>query len=636
MPRGAQPMIAGGATRRRSFLGARPGGTGTRFRVWAPAARTVRVAVETGRAAGRTAPLARDPNGYFEAAVPGVAAGDRYRYFLDEHGPYPDPASRYQPEGLHGPSEVVDADAFPWKHAGFRGVPLARLALYELHVGTFTPEGTFAAAAGRLPELRDLGVTAVELMPVAQFPGERNWGYDGAALFAPARRYGAPDDLRRFVDRAHGLGLAVHLDVVYNHFGPDGAYATVLSPAFFSSRHESPWGKGINFDGPGAEGVRSYFIENALHWIREYRFDGLRLDATHAIVDESPRHFLADLAAAAHQEGDERTVLVIAEDVRNLSSLITPAARGGDGLDALWSDDFHHVMRRLLAGDHDGYFGDFEGTAPELARTMAQGWLYTGQHAEHFGGPRGTDPRGIDPDRFVFFIQNHDQVGNRAMGERLHHEIDPAAFRAATVLFLSAPQTPLLFMGQEWGARSPFRFFTDHPEPLGRLVTEGRRREFQRFAAFADAEARARIPDPQAPETFRSSRLDWAERDREPHASLLRLHRALLKMRHEEPAWRGGEAARFEASAPEEGTVLLRREAEGAATLTVARLSGQGPVRVPWPSGRGAAADPAPSILLQSESPEFTDRPEPPRTEMSRGELILHFARPSAVVMRAP
>lgn len=619
------------AVGQRAILGAHPEEEGTRFRVWAPGARSVRVSLEAGRAVGSTVPLARGMDGRFEALVPRVRPGDLYRYFLDDHGPYPDPASRFQPQGLHGPSEVVDPEAFRWSDAAWTGVPLERLVLYELHVGTFTPAGTFAGAAERLPELRDLGVTAVELMPLGEFPGERNWGYDSGALFAPAHCYGAPDDLRRFVDRAHGLGLAVHLDVVYNHFGPDGAYATVLSPHFFSSRHESPWGKGINFDGPHADGVRAFFIENALHWLREYHFDGLRLDATHAIVDESPRHFLADLAAAVHGGIRDRTVLVIAEDVRNLTSLVTPAAGGGEGLDALWSDDFHHVTRRLLAGDHEGYYCDFEGTTPELARTMQQGWLYTGQRSEHFGGPRGTDPGGLAPIRFVFFLQNHDQVGNRALGSRLHHEIDPAAFRAATTLLTGAPQVPLLFMGQEWGASSPFRFFTDHPEPLGQLVTEGRRREFRHFSAFADPQARERIPDPQALETFHASRLDWAERDREPHASILRLHRALLRLRREEPAWRWSDGSRFEVSAADGGTVLLRRESGGAATLTVARLNGSGTVRLPG-AGIGGAE---PSVLLSTESPEFTADPEPPRMERSREGWGVHFARPSALVLRA-
>ena len=470
----------------------------THFRVWAPAAQTISVVVESGTAGPREFPLRPAADGYFEGASSEVRPGDRYRYRIDGKQIYPDPVSRFQPQGVHGPSQVIDSSRFLWTDARWTGIALEKLVIYELQVGTFTPEGTFAAAMRKLPDLRDLGITAVELMPVADLAGSRNWGYDGVNLFAPARCYGQPDDLRHFIDAAHELGLAVHLDVVYNHFGPDGAYAGVFSPYYFSSRHQSPWGAGINFDEPQSAAVRHFFIESALYWIHEYHVDGLRLDATHAMVDDSPRHFLAELSAAVRDSLSEsqRRVAVIAEDVRNLAHMVKPEAENGWGVDALWSDDFHHQMRRCLAGDSDGYFQDYDGTVRAIAQTARQGWYYTGQRAPFFGGPRGTDPQGISPSRFVFFLQNHDQVGNRAFGDRLHHEIELAAFRAATTLLLLLPEIPLLFMGQEWAATAPFQYFTDHVPELGKLVTEGRRNEFRRFAAFADPKLRDQIPDP--------------------------------------------------------------------------------------------------------------------------------------------
>ncbi|HXH06040.1 MAG TPA: malto-oligosyltrehalose trehalohydrolase, partial [Vicinamibacterales bacterium] len=514
------------------FFGAVPVDGGARFRVWAPGARAVTVVVETGAAAGEHA-LAREPDDTFTAVVGGARPGDRYRLRRDGGPPMPDPASRFQPEGVHGPSEIVDPAAFEWHDTDWPGVAAGDLVLYELHVGTFTPEGTFAAAAARLPYLRDLGVTAIELMPVADFPGRRNWGYDPAALFAPARCYGPPDDLRRLVDTAHALGLAVHLDVVYNHLGPDGAYLAAFSPPFFTDRHRSPWGAGVNLDGPGSAMVRRFLIENALHWLHEYHIDGLRLDATHALADDGPRHFLAELASAVHAAARGRPALVIAEDSRNLAVLVREPDEGGWGLDGVWADDFHHVVRVMLAGDRDGYYADYEGTTAELAATLRDGWLYQGRMSRYLGAPRGSDPRGVPKRKFVIAIQNHDQVGNRAFGDRLHHAIDPAAYRAASALLLLAPETPLLFMGQEWAATTPFLYFTDHGPELGARVSAGRRREFARFAAFRDERARARIPDPQAESTFLASRLRWEEPERPPHGAVLRLYRRLLALRRE-------------------------------------------------------------------------------------------------------
>ena len=608
-------------------LGANLEGHTTHFRVWAPEAARVEVVIENSETAHA---MSRCADGFHEILLPGIGAGNLYRYRIDGRGPFPDPASRFQPNGVHGPSQIVDWQHFPWTDTQWTGLALDETVLYEIHVGAFTPEGTFRGVASRLAELRDLGITAIELMPLSDFPGRWNWGYDGVAPFAPARCYGTPDDLRSLVDQAHRLGLAVYLDVVYNHLGPDGAYQSTFSRFYYSESHKSPWGAGINFDGPLSEPVRDYFVENALRWVHEYHIDGLRLDATHAIVDDSHRHILASLAGAIHGslENSGRRVQVIAEDHRNLAMLLKPEREGGYGLDGIWSDDFHHEMRRALAGDSDGYFQDFDGSAASIAATARQGWFYTGQHSEYFGGPRGSDPAGLELWRFIFFLQNHDQVGNRAFGDRLHHKIDPAAWRAASALLLILPETPLLFMGQEWAATAPFQYFTDHDPELGRLVTEGRRREFSRFAAFADPAMREKIPDPQSESAFFASRLRWEERVREPHASVLRLYRSLLELRRTEPA------LRFDADRPaeivprENDSVIVGRSASnGDALLAIARLRGAGQVKV----AQGAERFWAP--ILTTEDAAFAHDPQPPR--IVPDPLTVVFMRPGAALFRS-
>ncbi len=584
--------------------GARWLGEATRFRVWAPEARGVELVLgpEDGTTRVAMAPL---DGGWFELRRPDSPPGTRYRYSIDDGSPLPDPASSFQPAGVHGPSEVVDHGAFPWTDQDWSGVRLDDLVLYELHVGTFTPEGTFGAAIHRLPYLAELGVTAIELMPVADFPGERNWGYDGVAPYAPARCYGRPDDLRALVDAAHGAGLAVHLDVVYNHLGPDGAYQGSYASRYYSVTHQTPWGAAINFDGPDSAPVRQYVVDNAVAWIRDYHIDGLRLDATHAIMDESPRHILAEIADAVHQAGREagRAALVIAEDARNLAHLVRPEAEGGFGLDAVWSDDFHHQMRRRLAGDRDGYFQDFDGTAADIAATVRQGWFYCGQHSGYTGRPRGSDPAGLSPRRFVMFLQNHDQVGNRAYGERLHHQVAPSAYRAASVLLLLLPETPLLFMGQEWAASSPMLFFTDHHEALGEAVRNGRRAEFARFAAFADSATRARIPDPQAASTFANSRLSWREQDEKYHRQVLLLYRALLALRRGHPP-AGSGAAEVADWSPD--VLLLRREGPGGSgLLAVIRLEGSGAVDLAGHAAARLAPGQRWQLALSTGDPAF-------------------------------
>jgi maltooligosyltrehalose trehalohydrolase len=509
--------------------------------VWAPKRERVEVLLHPGTPAARRHPLAREDGGYFAATLEEAGTGDRYAYVLDDEGPFPDPASRAQPEGVHGPSAVVDPRAFAWSDSRWTGLALRDAVIYELHVGTFTAAGTFSAAAERLGDLASLGVTAIELMPVADFPGARNWGYDGVDLFAPARAYGTPDDLRRLVDAAHAARLAVVLDVVYNHFGPDGAYVAQFSDQYFSTVHHSPWGAAVNLDGDGSRDVRAFFIENALHWLHEYHLDGLRLDATHAFADTSPRHFLAELAAAVRDAGPTRSVLLIAEDDRNLSTIVRPVESDGWGFDAVWADDLHHQLRRRAAGDRDGYFADYSGSLADIAATITRGWFYTGQYSAFRNAARGTDPAGVPVERMVVCLQNHDQIGNRPLGDRLHHEIAPSLYRALSAVLLFVPETPLLFMGQEWAASTPFLYFTDHHDELGRLVTEGRRREFSRFEGFADPARRDRIPDPQASSTFERSTLVWDERDREPHAGMLRLYQALIAVRTSEGAGRSPE-----------------------------------------------------------------------------------------------
>jgi maltooligosyltrehalose trehalohydrolase len=618
----------------RASLGANWRNGTTSFEVWAPEAVHLKVVLEPDAGPPRDYSMQRLPDGYFTVTLSDAGPGTLYRFRVDGRGRFPDPASRFQPQGVHGPSQVVDASAFTWTDAAWRGTTLEGTVLYEVHIGTFTPAGTFQGALERLGYLRDLGVTAMELMPVADFAGERNWGYDGVAPFAPARCYGSPDDLRALVNAAHAAGLAVHLDVVYNHFGPDGAYQSAFSQHYISRTHRSPWGGALNFDGPESRPVRDYVIENALRWIREYHFDGLRLDATHAIVDDSPRPIVAEITAAVRDAAAafDRHVLVIAEDVRNLHAVIESPARGGWGAHAVWSDDFHHELRRGLAGDADGYFADCTGSTEDLAATARLGWFYRGQYAPYFGGPRGTDPAGLPCQRFVFFLQNHDQVGNRALGDRLHHRIPLAAWRAATAALLLLPETPLLFMGQEWGASTPFQFFTDHDPELGRAVTAGRRQEFSRFVAFADPERRLQIPDPQDPETFRCSRLVWAELEREPHRSLLALYRRLLALRRREPALRASAlSAEPMVVAWDEDVLIVRRDAAVARPiLALVRLRGWGSVDLRQHLAARLARGHVWVELLTTEDPAFAADAAP--ASVDPAGPVVRFARPGSVV----
>ncbi|MBV9790306.1 MAG: malto-oligosyltrehalose trehalohydrolase [Chloroflexi bacterium] len=540
-------------------MGAQVTRQGVRFRVWSPDAEQVAVALYENGSLAATHDLQPDPEeaGYWVAEVRGIGAGARYAFSIDGGEPRPDPASRWQPDGVHAPSAVVDAASHQWQDQSWHGMPLDDLIIYEIHVGTATPEGTFEALIEKLPYFRELGVTALELLPIHGFPGCRNWGYDGVNLYAPVDCYGGPHGLKRLVDAAHAHGLAIILDVVYNHFGPDGNYLRVFSPRYFTDRHCTPWGDALNLDGEGSQAVRSYLINNALYWAHEYHIDGLRLDATHELIDDSPQHFLQQLTAAVCATLPiERHFVISAEDERNDPKLARSLTKAGYGLDAIWADDFHHQVRIALTGEQHGYYANYTGTIPDLVKTISDGWFYQGQQTINRERVRGASPRELQLPQFVYCIQNHDQIGNRPIGDRLNHTVDPAAYRAASALLLLLPHTPLLFQGQEWAASSPFQFFTDHNEELGVLVTEGRRKEFAYFLT----ETGIVVPDPQMVDSFERSKLRWDELDRPEHAPVLALYHELLRLRRSHPALLRREREALTVTPIADRALVLRRE----------------------------------------------------------------------------
>jgi len=501
----------------------------TRFRLWAPGARQVDLWLEEP---GRAVAMPRDAGGWAEYVTREAPPGTRYRYRIDGELLVPDPAARFQPGDVHGASEVVDPLAHAWTDTAWIGLPPERLVFYELHVGAFSPAGTYAGVAERLDHLVSLGVTALELMPLADFPGRRGWGYDGVLLYAPEARYGRPGDLKALVDAAHARGVAVFLDVVYNHFGPEGNYLHRYAPDFFNGRHQTPWGDGVNYDGPGSEVVRAFMIHNALYWIEEYHLDGLRLDAVNAIADGSRRHLLAELArAVADGPGRERRVHLVLENGANEARYMRRAAGGRPLYQAQWNDDVHHALHVLLTGESGGYYRDYQPPLPHLGRCLVEGFAFQGERSAYRDGMRGEPSADLPPTAFVTFLQNHDQIGNRALGERITALAGPDAVRAATAILLLSPAPPLLFMGEEWAAPEPFLFFSDLGPDLGPLVSEGRRREFARFPEFADPATRARIPDPQSDSTFTRSVLDWRHATAAVHKDWLEFHQALLALR---------------------------------------------------------------------------------------------------------
>lgn len=502
-----------------------------RFRLWAPAAKGVTLCLENGRGAYPLLPL---ENGWFERISSEATAGSLYRFQIDDKMEVPDPASRFQPQDVHGPSEVVDPTAFQWRDDSWRGRPWEEAVIYELHVGAFTAEGTFRGVEQKLDYLRDLGVTAVELMPVADFSGTRNWGYDGVLLFAPDSSYGRPEDLKQLVQAAHAKGLMMFLDVVYNHFGPEGNYLHTYAPQFFTNRHHTPWGDAINFDGPESRVVRDFFIHNALYWLEEYNFDGLRLDAVHAIVDESSPDILTELAQTVRERfGAEKFIHLIVENGDNTARYLSRDQAGAVRLyDAQWNDDIHHCLHVLLTGETDGYYADY---APDpmwyLCRCLREGFAYQGDYSEYHGENRGEPSADLPPSAFISFLQNHDQIGNRAFGERITQLADPHALKAVLEIFLLAPPPPLIFMGEEFAASSPFLFFCDFHGDLAAAVTNGRRNEFARFAKFNSAEVRESIPDPNAESSYLQSKLIWDNLRDWVHSEWLNLYRKLLAIR---------------------------------------------------------------------------------------------------------
>jgi maltooligosyltrehalose trehalohydrolase len=541
-----------------------------RFRLWAPAQETVSVALE----GGPLLPMERSPDGWFAATAP-CAAGARYRYRLADGTLVPDPAARAQVDDVHGPSVVVDPRAYAWRNPGWRGRPWRETVLYELHAGTC---GGFAGVAKRLPRLKDLGITAVELMPINDFPGRRNWGYDGALPYAPDAAYGTPDALKSLIDTAHELGLMIFLDVVYNHFGPDGNYLSLYAPQLFRQDHTTPWGPAIDFRQPV---VRSFFAGNVLLWLMEYRFDGLRFDAVHAIEEQSWVDEMAAAVRATVEPG--RHVHLVLEHHNDASHL-------EKDFDAQWNDDGHNVLHVLLTGEHGGYYADYaDRPAEQLARCLADGFIFQGEHCPYLGAPRGMPSAHLPPTAFVLFLQNHDQIGNRAFGERLTTLADPAALEAAIALLLLCPQIPLLFMGEEDASRTPFLFFTDHQAELAEAVREGRRNEFARFPAFSDPATRERIPDPNALRTFQAS-VPHADHHAGPARNAL--YRQLLALRHAEIVPRLDQTCSIGAHAVGARAVLARWRLGDGAVLTIGTNLGWEPAAMPPPAGELLFATP--------------------------------------------
>ncbi len=532
-------------TPRRLPVGAEVAPEGVHFRVWAPRCRRVEVVFE-GEAGELE--LAPEAGGYFSGLVAGAGDGALYRYRLDGGDSYPDPASRFQPEGPHGPSQVADPAKFRWTDAEWKGAGREGQVVYEMHIGTFTQDGTWAAAARELPALAELGITIVEVMPVAEFPGRFGWGYDGVDLFAPYHLYGEPDDFRRFVDRAHAVGLGIILDVVYNHLGPDGNYLKAFSEHYFTDKYTNDWGQALNFE--DAEPVRELFIANAGFWIDEYHLDGLRLDATQDVKDASAVHILAAIGRRAREATGGRPIYITTENEPQDTRLVRPVEEGGFGFDSLWNDDFHHSAMVALTGHSEAYYSDYRGTPQEMISLVKYGYLYQGQRYSWQKQRRGSSGLGLPASAFINFLQNHDQVANSARGDRVHKLASPGGYRALTALLLLGPGTPFLFQGQEFCASTPFLYFADHNPELAAAVRQGRLEFLAQFPSLALAATQAGVADPESPETFARCKLDWSER--ETHGEALALHRDLLRLRREDPVFRAQGAGWLD------GTVLGR------------------------------------------------------------------------------
>ncbi len=589
-----------------------------RFKVWAPRAETM--SVELHAANPRSIPLTPTQHGYWEATVSGVSAGACYSYAINQRLQRPDPASRFQPEGVHGPSVVVDPFDFPWTDGHWRGLPLNEFIMYELHVGTFTPEGTFDGVIKKLSYLRDaVGVTALELMPVAQSPGVRNWGYDGAYLFAPQANYGGPVGLKRLVDACHAHGLAIIMDVVYNHLGPEGNYLGEYGP-YFTHRYQTPWGQAINYDGPHSDPVRRFIISNALYWITEYHVDALRLDAIHGIFDFSAKHVLQELGEAVHAQAKQqnRAVHVIAESGLNDARIITPVTRGGYGLDGQWSDDFHHALHGLLTRETDGYYADF-GKLDHLAAAIKDRFVYAGQYSAYRERRHGNSAKRGTPTQFVVFSQNHDQVGNRAQGERLAALIPFEALKLAAAAVLLSANVPLLFMGEEYGETAPFLYFINHGDAdLIEAVRRGRHAEFASFR-WED------VPDPHAPSTFDRSRLQWTEKPSDRQRWLQHWYQSLIKLRKSIPALGPGRARdrlKVRTHRKAQALTIHRTGHAGPEALIILSLN-KNPTNLPLKKPQGKW-----DLQLDSDASAFGGRqetPAPPTLTVPQEPPSLHL-----------
>ncbi|MGZ3389767.1 MAG: malto-oligosyltrehalose trehalohydrolase [Isosphaeraceae bacterium] len=534
-----------GMVTRRQIVGAEIVSDGrVHFRVWAPKHKEVQVVLEAGPDAPRGFALESEAEGYFAGAVAGAGVGTRYRFRLGGSSVQilPDPATRYQPEGPCGPSEVIDPLCFRWTDQAWQGIASVEgQVLYELHVGTFTPQGTWTAALQQLPYLADLGITVLEIMPMAEFPGSFGWGYDGVDLFAPFHGYGIPDDVRRLVDRAHALGLGVILDVVYNHLGPEGNVLGHYSDDYFSRKYQSEWGDTFNFDGPGSGPVREFVLANVAYWVEEFHFDGMRVDATQGLYDSSPVHILAQIARRMREAAGDRRILIVGESEPQRAGLLRGADRGGIGFDMLWSDDFHHTATVAATGNREAYYGDYLGSPQELVSVLKRGWLYQGQWDLRQGKRRGSPALDIAPTAFIGYLQNHDQIANTARGERLHARTTPGRFRALSALLLLGPTTPLLFQGQEFAASSLFLYFSDARPEVTEQLRQGRRKFLKQFPSLATDQMQAQVPSPSHHDLFDRSKLNLAERDVGSHAEALVLHRDLLLLRQRDPTFRAGQ-----------------------------------------------------------------------------------------------
>jgi maltooligosyltrehalose trehalohydrolase len=537
--------------KRRYPIGAEVSADGVHFRVWAPQRTSVDVVI--GDESPR--PLQREASGHLSGFIAGAKADDLYRFRLDGSGQFPDPASRFQPQGPHGPSQVVDPARFPWSDVNWGGAALEGQVIYEMHVGTFTREGTWEAARRELPELATLGITIVEIMPVSDFPGRFGWGYDGVGWFAPVAIYGEPDDFRRFVDDAHRVGIGVILDVVYNHIGPDGNYLGEFSRDYFSKRYENEWGEALNYDGENSAGLRELVITNTAYWAEEYHLDGLRLDATQQIFDSSPEHIITALAQSMRAAAGDRKIFIVAENESQLPMLARAPERGGYGLDGLWNDDYHHTARVALTGRKEAYYTDYSGKPQELISAVKFGYVYQGQRYRWQVKRRGAPAWDIEPWQFVTYLDNHDQISNSARGERLHQLTSPGRIKAMTALLLLGPGTPMLFQGQEFAASGPFCFFADHTGELPKLVREGRIQFLAQFPTLAQTNMRPYLADPGDIATFERCKLDFTEREK--HAPIYRLHKDLLRLRRDDGVF-GARRARVEGAVLSEEAFVLR------------------------------------------------------------------------------